>query len=421
MATATNDYSKSVQFDPDGEGIDLTDMISLQVFKRMADAAVLFAGAMPNIAYNDAGDGGLAAPDAFEEQGSAGANAENSVYAPVPGGAFVYPTAVANQISFSPGPIMMFIDEPWSATGEEIATFRIDGGLLATAVGGANPRIDLVEVKLEYIDADLQTRHFEDATTREPTSQPNTPKVRQVQLTYQIKQGVAAASPAYPATTAGFIALAAIYVPTGHNAVHSAANVRDLRMPLGLRVVDVDFTQMRKTGANPWIELGGAILATAAASDPTDWVYAVCPVASPGARLLGVGLHCALGDDALAELVQLSHPASNGAATATTLATLGNGGGGPLDLAGGFSYVDMFQIMDQIDAEGALLGSRDGHRGTPVWCNGTTGGMANRGAAPADGAVVATKLALRFSCDGTGVSGPGGRASFVRFWIAEGL
>lgn len=419
MAIETSAYSKSVQFTPDGEGIDLTDMINMQAFNRMREAAVLFAGAMPNIAANTAGDGSLGTPDSFEEQGAGGGDAGDCVYAPVPGSAFVYPTGVANQIAFSPGPIMMFADAAWSETGEETATFRLVGNeTLTTAVGGGNPRIDLVEVKLEYVDGDLQTRHFEDATTRQPSSQPNTPKERRAQLTYQIKQGVAAASPVYPTPTVGFIALAAIYVPAGHNAVHAAANIRDLRMPLGVRAIDVDFTQMRKTGTNPWAELGGAILSTALASTPTDWVYAVCPVASPSARLLGVGLHCALGDDAIVELVQLSHPTSNAAPTANTIADnlLDD-----IDAVGGFSYVDMIQLMDLIDSAGSFLGTRDGHNGTPVWCNGTTGGMANRGAAPAAGAAVATKLALRFSCDGSGVSGPGGRASFVRFWIAEGL
>lgn len=422
MGTDTSNYSRSVQFTPDGEGIDLTDMINMQLFRRLHEINLLMSGVHPNIVGDPGAPGDVGNPTSNEDQAALGASISQLVLAPHGGAAFVYATAVARQIAITPGAICTFSDEPWTESGEEFATFRSGGYLLTTGVGdAANPRIDLVEIKLEYINGDPQSRHFEDATTREPTSQAGTNKERQVKLTYQIKAGTPAASPAYPSPSVGFLPLAAIWIPQNHNAVHSPANIRDMRMPLGLRVVDVDFRQFQYTGAQPWTDLSGAIATTGINSTDVDYVIAVCPNANPGARLVGVGIHCSLGDDATCELISRSYPASNGAPTDTVIAYVGD----DMALGGGFTYVDMIQIMDS--AGNGVPTFAKGSRaaglayGTPVWCNGTTGGNANRKATPNDGADVDTKLALRFACDGTGVSGPGGRASFVRFYIAEGL
>lgn len=424
MPTATSDYARQVLYWPDGEAIDRTDDNNAQMFQQLREMNMFFSGAMPNIAGDPSSPGDVPAPDSFGEQAVLGVGIGDGVYAPSPGSSYVYASGVANQLIFTYGPIMTLPQEPWNGAVEELALFRMAGGLtLTTAVGdAANPRIDLVEIKLEYVDGDPQTRHFEDATTRAPSSQALTDKERKVQITYQIKQGTPAASPAYPGTTAGFMAMAAVWIPATHNAVHSPANIRDLRMPFGVRAVDVDFTQFQRTGITPWVDLGGAILTTQAATIDTDYVYAVCPVATRSARLLGVGIHCSPGDDWNAALVQMSYPLSSAGPTATLIGFVSDVGVGAAD---GFTYADAIQIADQAGngVPTFAKGSRaPGTRiGTPVWCNGTTGGLANQGGSPNGGAEVATKLALRFGCEGSGVSGPGGRASFVRFWIAEGL
>lgn len=420
MGTDTSLYARRVLFNPDGEGLDLTDTNNMQLFSSMREASMLHVGSQPNIIGLSDGSGADTRPESFETLLGLGDLYGDAVFTPWPGSAFVLATAVARQIGITKGPMMLVTDEPWNGGGEEFATFHSGGYLLTTAIGdAAQPRIDLVEVKLSYVDGDSQTRHFEDATTRAPTSSPQN-KERRVRFDYQIKQGTPAANPAYPATTAGYVAMAAIYVPALHNAVHSPDNIRDLRIPYGVRVVDVPFTAMAKTGANPWAELGGAILSTAAASIDTDRVIAVCPVGSATSRLLGVGIHASPGDDFTCELGVLAYPVSNAAPTFTGLAFASDDG---VFAADGFTYIDAMQIADLIAAKATIKGTRPANRrlGTALWCNGKTAGVGYPTPSPADGGDVTSKIALSFGCDGSGVSGPGGRASFVRFWIAEGL
>lgn len=422
MPTATSNYARRVLFDPDGEALDFTDTNNMQLFEHMRRQSLLLSGVLPNVAGDPSDPGSRGRPSQIGALVRELVSYNELVYALHVGAAMIIPTGTARTVAFTGGAFMAITDEPWNGGGEEMATFDIPDGLgmtLQVAVGDAtHPRVDIVEVKLEYVDGDTQSRHFEDAVTRAPSSQ-NVEKERRVQMTYQIKQGTPAASPAYPAPTAGYAAYAAIYVPAGFNTTIPTDNIRDMRQPLGVRAIDVPFTAMLKTGANPWVELGGAILATAAASTPADYVYAICPV--DDALLLGVGVHGSPGDDQTCTLVRLDYPQSNAAFADAALAEVFDD---DVFNADGFTYADQVMIMDRLATAAVHKGTRVASTriGTPLWCNGSTCGVAQDVGAPDDGPIsFCNKLALRFSADGTGVSGPGARVSFVRFYVAEGL
>lgn len=421
MPTVPTSYSRAVRFNADGEGLDFTDITNAQIFARSQRELLMMSGTLPNVAGDPGAPGAVDVPDSYLQNISIAGGQNDLIYVPHPGLAFVYPTGAARTVQIVPGPVFQWIDEPWNQYDENSAMALIPGSLtLQTAVGDAtNPRIDLVEVLLSYVDGDAQDRHFEDATTREPTTQ-STDKERSVQLSYQIKQGTPAATPSYPNPSSGYVPLAAIYVPATHNAVHSADNFRDLRMPFGCKSIDVDFTSFQLTGANPWVQVSGAILSTQAASTTADAVIAPCPIVSPKARLLGVAFHAAPGDDFSVELVRLSYPLSNAAPTVQVLAYITDAASYTGDGSPGFYWFDEIQIMDLIAAAGNVVGTRAAgfRHGTPVWLNGKPSGMSNLAPGTADGgAATHSKLALRIAGDG----GVPSTISFVRFWYADGL
>ncbi|HUS27543.1 MAG TPA: hypothetical protein VMZ53_03515 [Kofleriaceae bacterium] len=402
-----------MQFNPDGEGLDFTDMQNMQTFAQARNWIALFTHALANAAGDPSAPGDLDTPEAFAAFNELSMYG-GAVIALHPGTAWVG-AGGANQLAIFPGSIGLVMDEPFN-TGDDFGLFRVTGVLaLATAVGAAQPRIDIVEVKLTHIDGDPQDRHFEDATTREPSTQ-STSKEKQLQLTYQIKAGTPAANPTYPTPSAGFTAMAAVYVPALHNAVHSPTNIRDLRMPVGVRCVDVDAKAMFFTGANPWAVVDGMIAGAAAASDPdADRVIAPCPISTKSARLLAVAVH-GFAFDPRCEIGRLDYPTAGGAATFTKYGDLVNVSGDMLQ--DNMVTVDGMSLADEIADVAVIRGVRAaGERvGTALWCNGYAGGMAHPGVPMNDGAE-ATVSKLAISIGGAN----GSRVGLVRFWIAEGL
>lgn len=417
MPVTTDLSARRVRFDPDGEGLDFTDLANMQLFQQSQEHNMLLSGGMadgvgdPELVFD------VTDPEAMSNFNDLGFEYGGSVLSPWPGAGRWYPGIGARTFVSAAGPMVMVIDEPWNGGGEELALFRLPGSLtLTTAIGDAQPRFDLVEVKLEYVDGDNVTRHFEDAVTRAPSTQ-LTDKERQVQLTYQIKQGVAGATPVLPAPTAGYVAMLAVFVPALHNAVHTPAAVCDLRIPFGCRAIDVDAKGFFLAGTNPWVVDDDSMAAVAAAGSVfADKVWVQCPVASKSARLLAVGVFGEGGPDPKARIVRFSH--DGGAPVVDPLCELDTMiYGNPK----GFRFASMVAIMDQIAVFQAGLGARvaDTRIGLPLWCNGYAGGLAHVGeGANGVGSGIedpSTKLGIEITDEF------GGSVSFVRFWIAEGL
>lgn len=420
MPTDTNEHARRVLYHPDGEAIDRTDDNNAQLFQRMHEFNLLLSGAQVD-GWGEPTDPGASAintPERGDGLNGLGFTYGEAVMTPFPGAAFIYsPTTRA--LTISAGPLVGLTDEPWQPTGEEFAVYRSAGNMsVQTAVGDAtNPRIDLLEVKFSYADGDPQTRHFEDAVTRAPSSQPSTNKDRHVVFDYQIKAGTPAANPTYPTPTAGYVALAAVYVPANHNAVHSPDNIRDLRVPFGIRAVDVDVKGFHFTGSNPWTALG-MLAAAGGSSDPDDdRVIVPCPISSRNARLVAVGIHGDLGGDARFALVRMDHDNTSPLPppTITELCDLGG-----ICSAPGFAFADAIMIADALNVGGVYKGVRAANTrvGTPLWCNGWSNGAGRPGVASDDGVETTTsRLAVSFG----GETAASCRVAYVRFWIAEGL
>src|SRR5262245_14559028 len=103
-----------------------------------------------------------------------------------------------------------------NGTDAGLMVYRLAQGELATTLdaGDSQARIDLVAVKLEYVEndqADNETRTFKDRETGQPTLQ-NLCKRRKVRLTKQVVKGTPASSPSEPAPPSGFVRWGSVLV-----------------------------------------------------------------------------------------------------------------------------------------------------------------------------------------------------------------
>lgn len=414
MAVFIDTYGKRVRY-VDGEGVEASDLTTMQINAALQSFENFMLSSLTDVIDEPSAAG-------TEQDLERGLNWNTNgfttvggdlVFAPYPSTGYVQPNGVANQLACVPGPLLVAMpgEDAFASNIDVVLPFRLSNTVLTTAAGdGANPRIDLVEIKAEAIDTDGITRHFEDAVTRAKTSTV-TNKSRAIQVTIQIKQGTAGANPGYPALTAGFVALAAIRVPAAHNAAHSADNVRDLRMPLGrVAAYDVPAHLMYRSGATPWTLSSTDWLNTAPGSATA--LYAQCPVGSRAARLVGLGLY---GNGSSAPVCNLKRVEHDGAApTYTTLADLqlnddlfANGTG--------FRTKSLVELMQDLGgAGGHYQGVRLANTrvGTPVWCSSHAAGVARPRTADADNLPV---LAVEIN------GGSGCVVSLVRFYVAQGM
>lgn len=417
MTTSTATMSTRVAF-TDGESLEKDDLDNIQLYQLLASTHNFLISGIGDAIDDPAAPGteiNLERHRDWNLQGLAGGSSDQ-VFVPYPGCGYFEAGGSARQLVSVDGP-MIFIDDddPFGATPERVAPFRLPNGLtLTTAVGDAtNPRIDLVELRATWVDGNSLTRNFEDSATRAKTSTA-TNKSRLVQVIVQIKQGTPAATPAYPAPTTGYAAVAAVYVPATHNAVHDPANIRDLRVPIG-RIVpyDVPAHLMYRQGGTPWTLSSGNWRNDAPSSATA--LYAQCPINPSNGRLMGIGIYGGAVASATCKLQRIQYDL--GIPSLVDIADLANGtslfpvGGGE-----GFRTKTMVNLMDDIHAGGTFVGTRLANRriGTPIWGNGFPGGPAYpRDLNGANGTLQTLAVAIN--------GGNSSTCSFVRFYIAQGL
>lgn len=207
-------------------------------------------------------------------------------------------------------------------------------------------------------------------------------KNRRVQATFQLKQGTPAATPTYPTPSTGFVPLFAVYVPTSHNAVHTKANLRDMRMPLGgLRSYDTHAKEMLLSGpgaGTTWLfdETKNRITP----NTTTGVAYALCPSARPTSRLVGIGICGNNQSEAITMTLGVLVPGLS-ANTFTAIADLsstglGNNIGNALASGLGYAGIGVEGLMKDISITALYPGTKSGQfLGTPLWGNGKPCGI----------------------------------------------
>lgn len=171
------------------------------------------------------------------------------------GGAHLRPGSANNKIQIAPGCLFQKIANcdglkstlvPYAFAGTE--EFTLTNG------DATSPRVDLLQMKLEYLDAVPGSVDFQDAVTRALTTNASANTRHKVQCTLSVKAGTPAASPRIPDPDAGFCAVGTVLVgngwTTGGNpvtygvdiAIATQAVLHDQRMPIRVSTNVVDPT-----------------------------------------------------------------------------------------------------------------------------------------------------------------------------------
>lgn len=378
-------FTKEVLFN-DGEGIDFADFNALQ--RRLRSQLW------------DMATGSLARLWEVDNIGGAPNLVPSNAHLWTVGSG-CYPrvkTGVARSITNAPGilaqgdgtytdPTDTHLNATWLAA-DDLQTQFADNA-------SGNPRYDIVQVKIDYLADGATNRDFKDANSLVVTSQ-SMNKTRSVRLTFSTKQGTPAGSPVEPTPDSGFLKWCAVLIPNGIGSGDIlATNIRDYRMPVGMRVMDImghnlsyDTTQW-STGVTGRIDALGGVARTARAHPEGAWM---------SGRLLRVGMMATIlgGSAATAQLVRTDF--LSGGVVDNNLVTITSD---LINVGGGRTY-----------REHNPLAASNG----PFWLNGYQAGLAvNQGFAPPESSSF-NKLAMLFT-SGTGAD----IVYFVRFVFAGGI
>jgi len=223
-------------------------------------------------------------------------------YCVSPGRAFLRQGSANNKIQIAPGTLLQKIATS-DGNDATIVPFTFAGTEEFTLTNGdaTNPRVDLLQMKLEYVTDTTLALDLQDAVTRALTTPTFSNTRRRVRCTLTVKSGTPAASPVIPDPDAGFVPVGTVVV--GHNwvtggnapifgvdtAESTNAVVHDQRMPIRVSARGVDPVQFKLETA--WALSNVNQFVTA--SSGTNKMFAICPAGL--GRLIGVDVHTSAG------------------------------------------------------------------------------------------------------------------------------
>lgn len=324
-----------------------------------------------------------------------------------------------NKVQISSGTLLQQI-ATIDGSGPQLLAFTFDGGDEVTIANGdaTNPRVDIIQMKLDYVVDTPVTRDFQDAATRAPSSQTFNSR-RRVRCTLSVKQGTPAASPQYPTPDAGYCVIAGVVVGATYSGASplafddtagAVAVLHDQRMPLRVSGHGVMANDMIYSGTD-FVPTGGFYLERINNVDGNS-LYITPHRWGNSGRL--VGYDCQMRDfTTLTSKVIRFDP---GGASGTVLgnANLTGSGSGSMSLR----RVSMaqFQALHAPAAGPTVLATANG-MGPPVWANGRRApGMQNTGENDTSFPIEVGQVALQFVTPAAS-----NRWARATFYLAEGL
>lgn len=286
------------------------------------------------------------------------------------------------RLGLSMGTIFQKVTASVTGTDAAFLSYHVgasDVDLTITAGDATNPRIDILQMKLEYVDGSAETRDIEDATTRVVT-QVSRNKKRRVQATFSMKNGTAGATPTYPAPDTGYCVVGAIRVPatwtTGVNPdpnVTASAIIRQIAIPLRVEkhtVMPCDFDYNSGSGSG-WSLNSAGEAESAGATDLIVWA----PTGSEGKRIVGVeivGIWVTSGQvDLVTEgWTSATHWVATGPTFDLSSQLVTTGGTTQHKFAHLGNICDASSVSNPSAANGVV--------GDPIWCAGHSAGPAAR-------------------------------------------
>lgn len=186
--------------------------------------------------------------------------------------------------------------------------------LTAGAADATNPRWDIVQIKIEHAEGSAETRDF--STTAGVLSSVSFSKRRRTKLTASIKAGTPAASPTEPTPDAGYVKLCAIHIAATATVI-TPTTVRDYRMPVGYRVIDL--LPGQHCYKDPQFTVGGYGQVTGDGNATPRVVLAMPQMGAPfmSGRLLAVGVTSDLDGAGATALLRRYNAATVGTSVTT--------------------------------------------------------------------------------------------------------
>lgn len=287
------------------------------------------------------------------------------------GGGHLRPGSANHKIQVAPGTLLQKVGNCDGAKSSLIP-YKFAGTEEFTLTNGdpVTPRVDLLQMKLEYIDDTAASVDFQDAVSRALTTNISANTRHRVKCTLSVKAGTPAASPRIPDPDTGFCAVGSVLVgngwTTGGNVpifgVDSAATnnavVHDQRMPIRMDTHLVDPTAYKLVTA--WALNSNNIRVLS--SNATNDMYIPC--------LTGLGRLIAVG---------WTHFNSTGGTKTLGLGGFGTGIAGRVTVPAHFSVNDdgdtavpyyVFEGSQAPSAGPTILQSTINKIGCPVWTNG---------------------------------------------------
>ncbi len=357
----------------DGEGLDEADLNRLQSLldaKNMQRAANIGRMGAAEDMGHFTGSGPLTNGGAELAQNSPASISASLIYTPSPLG-FVNSTfdiSGAGNLGFDFGPLQVMQGSGGSTPGTP-ADGYVSGMLsyimedeeisLFVARPSVNPRYDSINLRLGHAAPNNpDARDFEDAGTRAlTTTNPN--KDQATSMESELVQGTEAASPVFPAPTAGFARFITIFRETGETSL-DPDNVRWHSLPMNLKTEIV-------IGDEGWFSAGwakpvtrpGSIEKSGAGSATIQFFPRTM---SAGSRLVGVGI-CFQNTGIDVDDIKLQRMEYDVDGNQTQVDLVNLGAGGPLSSSEeGFNFAGLPEFDD---ADGNDL---------PIWGNGRTYG-----------------------------------------------
>jgi hypothetical protein len=338
-----------------------------------------------------------------------------------PGQAFLQKGSANHKIAIAPGVLLQKI----AATSGSDATFlpyTFTGAEEWTLTNGdaTNPRVDLLQLKLEYVFADPQSRDFEDATSRIVTTT-SMNKKRRVQATLSVKAGTPAASPQIPEPDSGFVPVGSVMVGNGWTTAGNApifgedtaatnnAVVHDQRMPLRVRAYRVDPSQFKLVTA--WASSNNG--STVTSSNATNLLYVPCPAGL--GRLVGVSVQFPTGQAPTPATTAMDAGRSS-AIVSTSYATRTAVNLGNSFLNDPLAPLHFIESIHTPSAGPTISQSATSFYGVPLWTNGRRCPFERHRLANVVGSTTCDTLVLRLQ---SGVNSHVMGA--VTFFVAEGI
>lgn len=336
-------FVKDVLFNA-GEGLSETDLNNAQRFLLFMLGDGAFGCAAPQLAITDQPGMSTAHLYAF---GNSGAPYEDGSGTRTPN--FLRGLIAQRIVGTAP-----------DGTDSQVLFYFLDADEASVARPAVvtNPRWDVVSVAMTRVNADSQSRDFEDASTRALTTS-SFSKQRRTVCTITWTTGAESVTPVEPSIPVGDVKLAAFQIRPAVTAFDPTQDIRDYRMPIGAsRIYNVDGWRYPRdeTGAAEWADTAFSGVTGNVATGATTQATCLLPVMGGSHRILAVGFTSE--DGAGGTLAVTLSRVNDLSPTHTSIRTLTS----LLDAGGGGASYGEFDILT--------------NHGAPLWSNGYSAGYA---------------------------------------------